>query len=91
MSKWLKAWELLRDVGMTAFGGWIIYRQVYAANASVPLILLGGALMVPAARANVLALLPILLGTAESSSSSPPAGELPSAPSSPREEGTGER
>ena len=91
MKPWLKAWELLRDLGLTGFGGWIIYRQVYSMSASVPLIILGGALMVPAARANIAALLPALLGTGESSSTSPPPAELPPGRSSTREAGTGEQ
>ena len=90
MNPWLRAWEALRDVGLTGFGAWIIWRQTYAPSASVPLIIVGGALMVPAARANIAALLPILLGTPESSSSSPPPSALPSAPSSHQEGGTGE-
>lgn len=89
MKSWLRLWELLRDVGMTGYGAWIIYRQVYSLNVSVPLIIVGGALMVPAARANILALL--LRGTGESSLSSPPPPEPPSAASSPPEVGTGER
>lgn len=88
MSPWLRAWELLRDVGLTGFGAWIIYRQVYSPSVSVPLIIVGGALMVPAARANILALL--VRGTGESSSSPPPSGELPAGPSSRQEAGTGE-
>lgn len=91
MKSWIKLWEGLRDVGLTGFGAWIIWRQVYAPSASVPLIILGGALMVPAARANIAALLPILLGTPESSSSSPPPPGLPSGHSSTREGGTGEQ
>lgn len=89
MKSWIKVWELLRDVGMTGFGAWIIYRQVYSLNVSVPLLIIGGALMVPAARANILALL--LHATGESSSSPEPPGDRPSAPSSHREVGTGER
>ena len=93
MKSWPKAlraaWEVVRDVGMTGFGAWIIYRQVLSApNVSVPLIILGGTLMIPAARANVLALL--LHGTGESSSSSAPPPEPPSASSSHQEAGTGE-
>ena len=88
MKSWLtQSWELLRDVGLTGYGAWIIYRQVYAPSVSVPLIILAGALMVPAARANILALL--LRGSGESSSSSPPPAELPPGPS-PQEAGTGE-
>ncbi len=88
MNPWLRAWEVLRDVGLTGFGAWIIWRQVDAMTVSVPLVILGGALMVPAARANILALLVHAAG--ESSSSPPSSGELPSAPSSHREAGTGE-
>lgn len=88
MNPWLKAWELIRDVGLTGYGAWIIYRQVYSLSVSIPLIILGGALMVPAARANILALL--VRGTGESSSSSPPPPEPPSAPSPHRGAGTGE-
>jgi len=90
MKSWPKAWEALRDVGLTGFGAWIIWRQVYAPSPSVPLIILGGALMVPAARANIAALLPILLGTGESSSSSSSPPGLPPGPSSHQEGGTGE-
>jgi len=89
MKSWLKAWEPLRDVGLTGFGAWIIWRQVYTASPSVPLIILGGALMVPAARANIAALLPILLGTSEHSPSSPSPQALPQARSSDQER-TGE-
>ena len=88
MNPWLRAWEVLRDVGLTGYGAWIIWRQVYSLNVSIPLIILGGALMVPAARANILALL--LHGTGESSSSSPPPPEPPSAASSPQGAVTGE-
>ena len=90
MKSWPKAWEALRDVGLTGFGAWIIWRQVYAPSPSVPLIILGGALMVPAARANIAALLPILLGTSEPSPSSSSPQALPPGHSSPQEEGTGE-
>ena len=90
MKSWFKVWEPLRDVGLTGFGAWIIWRQVYAPSPSVPLIILGGALMVPAARANIAALLPILLGTGESSSSSSSPQALPPGPSSHQEAGTGE-
>jgi len=89
MKSWLRAWEPLRDVGLTGFGAWIIWRQVYAPSPSVPLIILGGALMVPAARANIAALLPILLGTSESSPSSSSPQAQPPGPSS-HQEGTGE-
>lgn len=88
MNPWLRAWELLRDVGLTGYGAWIIYRQVTSPSVSVPLIILGGALMVPAARANILALL--VRGTGESSPSSSPPGELPPGHSSRPEGGTGE-
>lgn len=88
MKSWLRAWEVLRDVGLTGYGAWIIYRQVYSLNVSIPLIILGGALMVPAARANILALL--VRGTGESSSSLPPPPGPPSAGSSPQGAGTGE-
>ncbi len=88
MNPWPRAGEVLRDVGLTGFGAWIIWRQVDAMTVSVPLVILGGALMVPAARANILALLVHAAG--ESSSSPPSSGELPSAPSSHREAGTGE-
>lgn len=88
MKSWLKAWELLRDVGMTGYGAWIIWRQVYSLDVSVPLLIVGGALMVPAARANILALL--LRGPGESSSPPPPPPEPPSAASSHQEVGTGE-
>lgn len=92
MRRWQTVWELLRDVGLTGFGAWIIWRQVLASpNVSVPLIILGGGLMVPAGRASILALLPILLGSGESSSSSPPPSELPPGHSSPQEGGTGEQ
>jgi len=84
-----KAWSAVRDVGLTGFGAWIIYRQVYSMSVSIPLIIVGAGLMVPAARANIAALLPILLGTGESSASSPPPGDLPSGHSS-HQEGTGE-
>ena len=88
MNPWLKAWELVRDVGLTGYGAWIIYRQVYSMSVSIPLIILGGALMVPAARANILALL--VHATGESSSSSLPPPEPPSAASSHQGEATGE-
>ncbi len=93
MNPWLKAWEkgwsVIRDIGLTGYGAWIIWRQVYATSPYIPLIILGGALMVPAARANILALLVHATGESPSSSSSP--GELPSEPSSHQEAGTGEQ
>ena len=87
MNPWLRAWELLRDVGMTGYGAWIIWRQVVGMNVSIPLLVVGAALMVPAARANILALLSAAGG---SSSSLPAPGEPPSPPSSRQEAGTGE-
>lgn len=92
MKSWLEAcktaWALLRDVGFTAYGAWIVYRQVVGTNVSVPLLILGGALMVPAARANFIALL--LSVTGQSSTLPPPPGEPPSGNSSRQEAGTGE-
>lgn len=89
MKPWLtQAWELLRDVGMTCFGGWIIYRQVAGTSASFWLTCFGGVLMIPAARANFVPLLLHAIG--QLSSISPSSGELPPGSSSPPEVGTGE-
>ncbi len=88
---WDKIWSGIRDVGGTGLGGWVIYREVYSAHPSTPLLILAGALIVPAARANLLAILAHAGGEGGGSSSTPPPPTGPSSGlSSQRKEGTGE-
>ena len=86
--KWLQtAWRLVRDVGLTGLGGWVVYKQVYAAEPSTPLLIFSAACFWPAARSAVIT---VLSGPGSSSESPAPAAEPPS-PSLPAERGgTGE-
>lgn len=84
MAWWQTAWQVLRDVGLTGTGVYLMVSQVGAASPS-PYVIFGGlALIFPAARAHVTALLSGLSvppGTGEPSS--PPAPPAPSSPQLP--------
>jgi hypothetical protein len=86
--KWAQTtWMLLRDVGLTGFGMWIIYTQVEAASPNAALLVVALGCIAPAARSAVAT---ILSGPA-SSSESPALPEGQHSHSSPAEEGgTGE-
>lgn len=67
-----------RDVVLTGFGGWIIWKQVYAVTPNGYLALVGLACMLPSGRA---AIISILSEPGPSWRSSPSAPEQPSLPS----------
>lgn len=88
--KWLSiAWQLVRDVGMTGFGVWIIWTQVERPDPNGTLLAVALVCIAPAARSAVTT---VLSGPGSSSESSPPHAEPlpPSSPSSPPAEGTHE-
>jgi hypothetical protein len=85
--KWLQtAWMLLRDVGLTGFGIWVIWKQVEAVSPNDALLVVALGCLAPAARSAVAA---ILSGPGPLSESLPPQEEQPSH-SSPPGGGTGE-
>lgn len=85
--KWKKlAQGVLRDAVLLCFGGWVVYREVYSVTPNNFLILVGFALMVPSARVAVLS---VLSGLSESSSSDHSSSTPESQPHS--KEDTGER
>jgi hypothetical protein len=47
----------LRDIGLTGFGAWIIWKQVYAPNPNGYLALVGLACMIPSGRAAIISIL----------------------------------
>jgi len=77
---------LLRDVGLTGFGMWIIWTQVEAASPNAALLVVALGCIAPAARSAVAT---ILSGPGASSESSHPQEEQPSS-SSPHGGGAGE-
>ena len=78
--KWLTIlWELLRDVGMTGFGVWVIWTQVERSDPNGTLLAVALVCIAPAARSAVTT---VLSGPGSSSESSPPPSGPPS-PSSP--------
>lgn len=84
--KWAQIlWQLIRDVVLTGFGVWVIWKQVYQPHPSAELLIVALGCITPAARTAVTT---ILSGPGSSSESAPPPAELPS-PSS-RSGGTGE-
>lgn len=79
--KWAQtAWMLLRDVGLTGFGMWVIYTQVEAASPNAALLVVALGCLAPAARSAVAA---ILSGPGASSEPSHPQEEPPSSSSPP--------
>lgn len=54
---WPIVWQSFRDVALTGFGGWIIWKQAYSEAPSGYLIFVGVALMVPSARAALVSIL----------------------------------
>lgn len=87
--KWFQIlWQLMRDVALTGFGVWVIWKQVYQAQPNTTLLLVALTCITPAARAAVIS---ILSGPGSSSESPEPHGEPPSPSSSPpRSEATDE-
>jgi hypothetical protein len=87
--KWLTIlWELLRDVGMTGFGVWIIWTQVERPDPNGTLLAVALVCIAPAARSAVTT---VLSGPGSSSESSRrPTVPPSSSSSSPPSEGTRE-
>lgn len=50
-------WQLIRDVGLTGFGVWIIWKQVEAPVPDTTLLLVALGCITPAARSAVMAIL----------------------------------
>lgn len=85
--KWLSIlWQLMRDVGLTGFGVWVIWKQVEDAAPNTALLVVALGCIAPAARTAVTT---ILSGPGSSSESPAPHSEQPPPPSP--QEATGER
>jgi hypothetical protein len=74
--KWAQIlWQLIRDVVLTGFGVWVIWKQVYQAHPSAELLVVALGCIAPAART---AITTVLSGPSAPGSSSesppPPAG-----------------
>jgi hypothetical protein len=77
---WLQtAWSLLRDIGLTGFGIWIIYKQVESLSPNAALLVVALGCIAPAARSAVAT----ILSAPGSSSESPPLHAEPPSSSSP--------
>lgn len=84
--KWLSiAWELIRDVVLTGFGVWVIWKQVYQPVPNAGLLVVALGCITPAARSAVAT---VLSGPGSSSASSHRQPEQPSEPSPPPGGGT---
>jgi len=71
--KWAQtAWALLRDVGLTGFGVWVIWKQVESLDPNAALLVVALGCIAPAARSAVAT---ILSEPGSSSESSPPHSE----------------
>lgn len=56
--KWAQtAWTLLRDIGLTGFGVWIIYKQVESLSPNAALLVVALGCIAPAARSAVATIL----------------------------------
>lgn len=85
--KWLAVLRVsFRDVFLMGFGGWVIWKEVYATNPSGTLALIGFACMVPSARHAIISILSEP-GPSSESQQHPPAQSSESS----RQEGTGDR
>ena len=71
MKWWSIAWQVTRDVGLTGFGAWVIWKQVYAAQPNPTLLLVALGCITPAARSAVTAILSGPGPTSESLGSGP--------------------
>jgi hypothetical protein len=78
--KWLQIlWQLMRDVGLTGFGVWVIWRQVEAPDPNGALLAVALVCIAPAARSAVTT---VLSGPGSSSASQHSPSGQPSPPSS---------
>lgn len=85
--RWVQtAWTLLRDVALTGFGIWIVWKQVETVNPNAALLVVALGCIAPAARSAVAT---ILSGPGPLSESLPLQEEQPSPSSSPGPEGGG--
>jgi hypothetical protein len=85
--KWYQIlWQLTRDVGLTGFGVWVIWKQVEAPVPDTALLVVALGCITPAARSAVAT----ILSGPGSSSESPHQPEEPSSESSPPGDGTHE-
>ena len=79
--KWYQIlWQLMRDVLLTGFGVWVIWRQVLAPEPNGTLLAVALVCIAPAARSAVTT---VLSGPGSSSESREPPQEPPSLPSLP--------
>jgi hypothetical protein len=79
--KWNTSWAVLKDVLLTGTGLAVIVSQIFSGHPSDVLLVAGLALTVPSAATHAKEVLTGPTG-GPSSSSSPPPGDSPSAPSS---------
>jgi hypothetical protein len=87
--KWVSVgWQLIRDIGLTGFGVWVIWTQVYQPAPSAALLVVALGCIAPAARA---AAISVLSGPGSSSQSPAPQEEPPSPPSQQEEGADGRR
>jgi len=83
--RWLSiAWELIRDAGLTGFGVWVIWKQVYAPVPNPALLVVALGCITPAARH---AITTILSGPGSSSPSPHQPAEPPPPPLPPSHSG----
>jgi len=81
---WQTAWQLVRDIGLTGTGVYILIRQASSPDPSWPVIVGGLILCVPAVRANAATILFGLSGPPGGrGESSSPSSSLPEPPSLP--------
>lgn len=77
---WLStAWTLLRDIGLTGFGVWIIWKQVETVNPNAALLVVALGCIAPAARSAVATILSAPGSSLESPhpQEQPPSSSLP--------------
>jgi len=80
--KWLlTAWQLVRDIGLTSLGGWLLVSQSQSPHPDNTTQWIAYGLLLPAAGSHVAALLSSIIGSGQLPSSGP------SSPSSPESHG----
>jgi hypothetical protein len=85
--KWAQtAWTLLRDVGLTGFGMWVIYTQVESMSPNAALLVVALGCIAPAARSAVATILSAP-GSSSESLQSPEEPRSPHSTSSPPDGG----
>jgi hypothetical protein len=81
--RWLlTAWQLVRDIGLTSLGAWLLVTQSQSQHADSTLIWVAYGLLLPAAGSHIAALLSSVIGSGQLPSS-PRSSESSSTPESP--------